>query len=141
MSKQAALQAAGQMPEMERATSGRFANKRGRKKNVAELARKILEQPAHLRMLKAQARAGVGTADGMLPPATHKILLEYAYGAPLKNKDAEDDAMKKLELLREEAQRFLKENPDQARVIDISVQRAMSRGLPASRGEDDKPGA
>lgn len=139
MSRAGALQAAGKAPEMERGAGGRFSGAKGRRGVASQIAREILEQPKHLQMLKKQARNGVGREPDQLPPATHKILMEYAYGAPPPRRDDEDEALKKLETLREEAKKFLKENPDQARVIDISAQRAMSRALPERT--DDKPGA
>lgn len=139
MSRAGALQAAGKAPEMERGPGGRFTGAKGRRGVAAQFARDILEQPEHLEMLKAQARNGVGREPDQLPPATHKILMEYAYGAPPPRRDEEDEALKKLETLREEAKKFLRENPEQARVIDISAQRAMARVLPER--VNDEPGA
>jgi 3-methyladenine DNA glycosylase/8-oxoguanine DNA glycosylase len=135
VSKQSVLQAAGKMPLMERGKdSGRFTNKVGKKTVVAEIARSILEQPAHIKMLKSQARNGVGKDSDQLPPATHKMLFEYAYGGPPRAK--EDDLDKeKMAALQAAARAYLREHPDRARVIDISVQRSAA-ALPRTKAPD-----
>lgn len=115
------------MPRPVRTASGRFAGKPGRKTVAAETARSILEQPEHVEKLKAQARNGVGKGEDQLPPATHKLLWEYGYGSPQKSREDDDEAMQKMEALRVAARAYLKENPEQAKVIDIAAQRSAAR--------------
>jgi len=136
VSKHAALQAAGEMPLVERGPGGRFAGKPGRKSVAAETARSILEQPGHIKKLKAQARNGVGKGEDQLPPATHKLLWEYGYGAPQKVREDDDEAMQKMEALRAAAREYLLKNPDHAKIVDIAAQRSAAR-LPVKVDEPD----
>jgi len=122
------------MPPMERGDSGRFTNKRGRKAVIAETARSILEQPEHISALMAQAKNGVGKNEDQLPPATHKLLCEYAYGPPPKAKEDDSDK-EKMAALQAAARAYLRENPEKARVIDISVQRSAA-ALPETKAPD-----
>ena len=136
MADHSALQALGKAPEMERGARGRFTAKKGRRTVLAEVAREILEQPEHIEELKAQARNGVGKGEHQLPPATHKLLVEYGYGLPPKRDDEKDEALQRMKALREAAREYLQSNPNEARVIDISAMRAAER-LPAPKPDDD----
>jgi hypothetical protein len=132
------LENVGNGPEMDRdAVSGQFTNARGKKSVISRLAREILEQPEHVEMLKMQARGGVGTAPDQLPASTHKLLVEYGYGQPTKNSGDDDEERMKFAALREAARELLHTNPDQARFIDISVQRASANLVLAGKKKED----
>ena len=132
------------LPEMDRdAGTGQFTNAKGKKNVIAKIAREILEQPEHVERLKAQACNGVGSAPEQLPPSTHKLLVEYGYGQPRKNSGEDDDERLKFTALREAAKELLRSNPDQARIVDISVQRASANLVEAGKkkGDDGDPAA
>ena len=135
-SRHAALAAHGFKSEMVRGKDGQFKRKKGNQHAFAELCREIVEQPEALEALKAQAKNGVGKGEDQLPPATHKLLVEYGYGLPPRRKDDDEEAMQRMKTMREMARAFIRDNPDEARVIDISAMRAAER-LPANAGEDE----
>lgn len=137
--KHATLQARGGGPgEMERDEKGHFIAKKGRKVAVAELARSIIEDSEALETLKSQAKNGVGSAPEQLPPAVWTKLAAYAWGEPRKRSDDEDEEFQKWREARAAVSRFLKEQPDKARVIDLGVQKVVAglRPLPPA-GEGD----
>jgi len=123
---------------MVRDEKGRYMMRAGSKVVVSQLAREILEQPEAVEALAEQARQGVGNLPEQLPPATHKTLMAYAYGEPIRRSDTEDEELKAFRALREEVKRMLKHEPEKAKVIDVSVHRAVSnlRPLPPP-GEGD----
>lgn len=130
------------LPELERdPKTGRFKGEKGKKTVIAKVAREILEQEEHVEKLKEQARNGVGSAPDQLPPSTHKVLVEYGYGQPRKNSDEEDEQQLKMRALREAARELLKNNPEQARVIDISMQRSATALKLPEKKEDGDPAA
>lgn len=138
-SKHAALQAQGQGPgEMERNEKGHFIAKRGKKQSVAELARSIIEDEKALEMLKEQAKNGVGNAPEQLPPAVWSKLAAYAWGEPRKRSDDEDEEFQRWREARAAVSKFLREQPEKARVIDLGVQKVVAglRPLPPA-GEGD----
>lgn len=135
----------GVRAEMERdPETGQFVSKKGKKTVIARIARSILEQEEHIEMLAAQARNGVGSAPDQLPPATHKLLCEYGYGAVPKGEERSDERAQEMRALREAAKAWIEAHPEQARVIDISVHQAATRmELPAPKTdeENDDPAA
>lgn len=128
----------GGLRDMERDENGLFVSKKGKKTVISKIARAILEQPEHVEELAAQARNGVGPAPDQLPPATHRLLCEYAYGAPVRETGDRDLEVERLKAFREAANRMLLENPDQATVINVSAMRAAALPVHAELPEQPK---
>ena len=110
----------------------------------SQIRSKFFEQSEHIEVLASQARNGVGSAPDQLPPATHKLLCEYGYGAVPKGEERSDERAQEMRALREAAKAWIEAHPERARVIDISVHQAATRmELPAPKTdeENDDPAA